>query len=84
MVNLFLHGAAVFNVAFCGFFAYLFVFCFLGLYPWRMEVPRLGGLIGAAAASLCHNHSNAGSLTHCARPGIEPASSWILVGFVNG
>ena len=28
-------------------------------------------------------HNNAGSLTHCARPGIEPLSSWMLVGFVN-
>ena len=28
-------------------------------------------------------HGNAGSLTHGARPGIEPASSWILDGFVN-
>ena len=28
-------------------------------------------------------HGNVGSLTHWARPGIEPASSWILVGFVS-
>ena len=28
-------------------------------------------------------HSNAGSLTHWARPGIEPTPSWILVGFIN-
>ena len=28
-------------------------------------------------------HSNAGSLTHWARPGIEPVSSWILTGFVT-
>ena len=28
-------------------------------------------------------HSNARSLTHGARPGIEPATSWFLVGFVN-
>ena len=28
-------------------------------------------------------HSNAGSPTHWARPGIEPASSWILVGFIS-
>ena len=57
------------------------------------------GQIGAAAASLCHSHSNARSephlqtltqlvatpdpLTHWARPGIEPASSWILVGFLT-
>ena len=28
-------------------------------------------------------HSNAGSLTHWARPGIEPVSSWILVRFLT-
>ena len=28
-------------------------------------------------------HGNAGSLTHYVRPGIEPASSWILVGFIS-
>jgi len=28
-------------------------------------------------------HSNAGSLTHRARPEIEPVSSWMLVRFVS-
>ena len=28
-------------------------------------------------------HSNAVSLTHRVRPGIEPASSWLLVGLVT-
>ena len=41
------------------------------------------GQIGAAAAGLHHSHSNAGSLTHWARPGIKPASFWILVGFIT-
>ena len=27
-------------------------------------------------------HGNTGSLTHWARPGMEPASSWMLVGFI--
>ena len=31
---------------------------------------------------LHHSSSNAGCLTHRARPGIEPASSWILVQFI--
>ena len=72
---------------------FFFFLSFLGLNLWHMEVPRLGGQIGAAAASLCHSHSNvgltyatahgnAGSLTHWARPGIRPAASWILVEFV--
>ena len=49
-----------------------------------MKVPRLGrGRIQATAAGLHHSHSNAGSLTHWARPGIKSVSSWILVGFVS-
>ena len=28
-------------------------------------------------------HGNAGSLTHWARPGIKPATSWFLVRFIN-
>ena len=28
-------------------------------------------------------HGNARSLTHGARPGIEPGSLWVLVGFVT-
>ena len=38
-----------------------FFFVFLGLNLWHMEVPTLGGLIGAVAASLHHSHSNARS-----------------------
>ena len=55
------------------------------------------GQIGATAASLHHSCNNgeselhlrptlqlmAGSLTYSARPGMEPASSWILVEFVS-
>ena len=41
------------------------------------------GRIGATAARLHHSHSKAGSLTHWVRPGIEPATSWFLVGFVS-
>ena len=58
------------------------------------------GRIWAAAAGLCHSHSNMGSqphlqptrqltvmsdgsLTHWVRPGFEPASSRILVGFIS-
>ena len=41
------------------------------------------GWMKATAASLHHSHSKARSLTHWARVGIEPASSWILVGFFS-
>ena len=39
--------------------------------------------IRAASATYSTAHGNARSLTHRARPGMEPASSWILVGFVT-
>ena len=42
-------------------------FFFLGLRPWHMEFPRLGGLIGATAAGLHHSHSNSRSKP-CLRP----------------
>ena len=65
-------------------FMYLCIFKFLGPNPWHMEVPRLGvkselQLPAYAKAT----DSNAGSLTHWVRPGIKPASSWILVGFIT-
>ena len=39
--------------------------------------------IRAASASHTTAHGNAGSLTHWARPGIKPATSWCLIRFVN-
>ena len=63
-----------------------------------MEVPRLGSnwscsswpmpqpqqhQIWAVSATWTTAHSNAGSLTQRARPGIEPTTSWFLVGFVS-
>ena len=77
---------------------FVFVFVFLGLHSQHMEVPRLGTngscshqpmpepqqcWIQAASATYTTGHGDAGSLTHWARPGIEPVSSWMLVGFVN-
>ena len=38
--------------------------------------------IRAASATYTTAYGNAGSLTHWAGPGFEPASSWILVGFI--
>ena len=73
-----------------------FFFVFLGLHPWHMEVLRLGvklelQLPAYTTATAMQDpscifdlhtaHGNAGSLTHRARPGIESASSWILVRF---
>ena len=58
---------------------------------------QAGGLIGATGTgpqpqqsgiqatfvTYTTAHGNTGSLTQWERPGIEPTSSWILVGFVN-
>ena len=75
-----------------------FSFVFLGPHPWHMEIPRLGvgselqlpayttaTTIWDSTLSATHTtaQSNAGSLTHGARPGMEPGSSWILVGLVT-
>ena len=74
---------------------FLFFFSvFLGPHPWHMEVPRLGGglelqllaytTVWAMSAACTAAHSNARSLTHWTGPGMEPTSSWMLVGFVTG
>ena len=39
--------------------------------------------VGSASVTYTTAHSNAGCLTHLSRPGIEPVSSWIIVGFVT-
>ena len=77
------------SLATCGR-TYKFFFFFL----WHMEVPRLGVelelptpqpqqfRIWAVSATCTTTHSNTGSPTHWARPGIEPSSSWILVRFI--
>ena len=48
-----------------------------------MEVLWLGVQSELQMLAYATAHSNARSLTHWARPGIEPASSWILVGFIT-
>ena len=77
---------------------YLFIFVFLELHPWHMEVPRLGAeselqlpaYVTAAAmqdssciCNLLHSSGNTTSLTHWTRPGVEAVSSWILVRFIT-
>ena len=71
------------------FILFCFVlFYFILFYLLFRAVPtayggfQARGRTRAVAAGLHHNHSNAGSLTHWARTGIEPASSWTLVRFV--
>ena len=74
-----------------GFFPVLFLFCLFMATPMAYGGSQARGRIRAVASGLCHSnarsnttaHSNARSLTHCVRPGIEPASSWMLVRFVS-
>ena len=82
------------NVALSTFFSLFF----LGLHPWHREVPRLGvqselhlpAYVTSTAmpdpsdiCDLWHSFGIAGSLTHWARPGIEPASSPTLCRVLN-
>ena len=77
--------------------AFLFFF-FLGPHPWLMEVPRLGvesqlqlPTYAIATATrevsyiygLHHSSQQHQIQTHWARPGIDPASSWILARFAS-
>ena len=56
---------------------FFFLFCFVLFFRAAPTAYGNSQAIGQM------EHSNARSLTHWGRPGIEPASSWILVGFVN-
>ena len=61
---------------------YLFIYLLCRAAPTAYEGSQARGQIGATAAGLHHSHSNARSLTHCLRPGIEPATSWFLDSFL--
>ena len=76
-----------------------FNFCLFRATPKAYEGSQARGPVGAVATGLHHSHSNEGSklhlpaytrvhgnarsLTHWARPGTEPTSSWMLVRFVS-
>ena len=60
---------------------YIFFSCFLGPHMWHMNISRLGVELELQLPAYTTAHGNTRSLTHWARPGIEPASSWILVRF---
>ena len=91
--NIFSHSVGYFLFV-DGFFFFFFFFFVFRAVPAAYGSSTERGQIRAVAASLHHSHSNArsthmtahgnaGSLTQWARPGIRPASSWILVEFVN-
>ena len=67
-------------------------------HPWHVAAPRLRVELElqlrpmpqprqhrtqATSVTYATAFRNTGFLTHWARPGIEPASSWILVGFIT-
>ena len=62
-------------------------FFFFGVFfraaPTAYGGSQARGPIGAMAAGLHHSHSNARSLAHWAKPGVEPSTSWLLVIFVS-
>ena len=79
-------------------FIYLFIFCFLGLHLQHTELPRLGveselqlpAYTTAIAmwdpSFICDLHRSSWQcriLSPHSEPGIEPASSWIPVGFLT-
>ena len=76
-----------------GSYGNFFFFLLFRAAPTEYGGSQTRGLIGATAAGLCKAgskpspwptaHGNARSLTHWEGPGIEPESSWILVGFVS-
>ena len=88
-----------FTYIFVYFYLFIFIFfIFLGPHLRHMEIPRLeveselqlpAYTTPTAMRNLSHicnlHHSSQQrqSLTHSTRPGIEPMSSWMLVGCVN-
>ena len=67
------------------FFYFLFIYFFL-LFRTTLAaygVSQSRGRIQAISATYTTVHSDTGSLTHWAKPGIKPTSSWIPVSFVN-
>ena len=77
---------------------FFFFFVFVGPHLPHMEVPRPGSnqscshwptpepqqcRIWAVSASYNTAQGNAGSLTHWAKPGIEPEIPWFPVGFIS-
>ena len=54
-----------------------------GKLEMKLLAYGTAGQIPAMSATYTIAHGNAGSLTHWAGPGMEPETSWILVGFIT-
>ena len=76
-----------------GFLVCFLSFVFLGPHSWHMEVHRLGveselQLLACTTATATRIWAASATYTtaqqcHWVRPGVEPVSSWVLVGFIN-
>ena len=64
-------------------FMCLFVCLFLCPHLQHVGVLGLHAELELQLLAYTTAHGKAESLTHCERPGIEPTSSWILLGFVT-
>ena len=71
------------KLQFSFFLFFFFFFWFLGPHSWHTEVPRLGVHSGVRLPAYTTAHGKAGSLTQWVRPGVKPATSWLLVRFVS-
>jgi len=99
IICLYIWSSILVHIARFFFFFFFVFLPFLGPLPTAYGGSQARGLIQAVVTGLhqsCSNkgsephlqpyttaHGNTGSLTHWARPGIEPTTSWFLVGFVN-
>ena len=75
-------GTAAVNSDPSGMEVFFFFFSFPAFQGRNRSLWRFPGL-GVESATYTTAYSNAGSLTHWGRPGIELATSWFLVGFVS-
>jgi len=73
-----------FNTVFAWFCEEVPTIFFFTLHQFQIPTPQ-PQQCGIQATSVTYTtaHGNAGSLTHRARPGIKPATSWFLVRFFN-
>ena len=69
---------------FC-FLLFLFLFFFSAAYGCSQAKDQVRAVAAGLATSVTYTtaHVNTGSLTHWARPGIKPASSWMQIRSVN-
>ena len=60
-----------------------FFFFFLGPHPWHMAFPRVGVQSELQLPAYATAMQDLSRVAHRVRPGIEPATSWFLVGFIS-